>query len=502
MKKRMLVEQDPHQTRIAILEDDRVAEILVENRRRKSLVGAIFKGRVTRVLPGMQAAFVHVGLERDAFLYVADAQPGDSDATLAAAVGEAPEAEPEGPGEGASIEDLVVQGEEILVQVRKDPLSHKGARVTTQIALPSRYLVLLPGSSHLGISRRIEDEVERARLRELLVELKPEGAGLIVRTEAEGCSRSDLEPDLEALLEEWHSISVRAEEETAPVSLHRDLELGLRAVRDVFGEDFAEVRVDAAEVRDAVVGFLDASGSGLSDRVLLDEGPGRLFQRFGVDREIEASLESRVWLRSGGYLVIHPTEALVAIDVNTGRFVGGASLEETVLRTNLEAVEEVVRQIRLRDLGGILVIDFIDMEDQTHRDRVFAALERELEKDRARTRVLNISEFGLVELTRKRSRTNLRSLLTEPCPICSGSGRVRRTSSVCLDLRRAVLQHLDRPAAGGGTRLMLRVHPEVAAALADGEKAVLDEIEALCGDRVVLRSDPGLRREHFDVVEL
>ncbi|MEE2778557.1 MAG: Rne/Rng family ribonuclease [Acidobacteriota bacterium] len=503
----MLVEQDPFQTRIAVLEDDRVAEILVENRRARSLVGGIFKGRVTRVLPGMQAAFVYIGLDRDAFLYVRDAMSGDADATLEAATGEEPRTDggtrDAGEGDPApSIEDLVQQGEEILIQVRKEPLAHKGARVTTQIALPSRFMVLLPGSTHVGVSRRIEAGAEKSRLRALAEELKPTGAGLIVRTEAFGCEREDLAHDVESLLGVWEGLAQQAKEAPAPSQLHHDLDLELRAVRDLVADDFGEVVVGSEALRQTLASFLEENREDLASRVRYDSA-GRLFHRFGVDKEIEASLQSRVWLRSGGYLVVHPTEALVAIDVNTGRFVGKSSLEDTILKTNLEAVREVVRQIRLRDLGGIIVIDFIDMEQQVNRDQVFAALEGELAKDRSRTRVLNISEFGLVELTRKRSRSNLRSLLTEPCSICTGSGRVRRPSSVCLDLRRAVVNRLgDNGRPAGALRLMLRVHPDVAAALEEGDRAVLNEIERLCGDEVVVQGDAALRREHFDVVEL
>jgi ribonuclease G len=489
MNKRMLVERDRHQTRIALLEDERVAEIFLEDRGESSVVGGIYKGRVSRVLPGMQAAFVSVGLERDAFLYVADADPGGWRESNGANGGEAA-SEP-------SIDEILAPGQELLVQVRKEPRSRKGARVTAQIALPGRFVVLLPGSQHLGVSRRIEDDAERERLRGLLESIRPDDAGMIARTEAEGLGVEDMAADLEALKVAWAEVSARAADTRAPAPVHRDGEMLERVVRDIFREDVDEVRVDDAEVRDEIVEWLSKSHPERIERVKLD-GEGRLFERFEIDKQIVAALNSRVWLRSGGYLVIHPTEALVAIDVNTGRFVGRNNLEDTIFHTNLEAVSEIVRQIRLRDLGGILVVDFIDMNEQAHRDEVLAALQKELAKDRSRTRVSGFSEFGLVEMTRKRSRSNLRSQLTEVCDCCSGSGRVRTVRAVCLDLRRVALRRL-RYRQGG---LALAVHPDVALALEHEQRAVLAEIEESCAGAVVLRPEADRRREHFDVVEL
>jgi ribonuclease G len=507
IKKTMLIERDPHQTRIAVLENDRLAEVSLERHRRRGLVGNLYKGRVTRVLPGMQAAFVDLGLERDAFLYVSDAlvddemgddggrsereppQPlGDEDGGVVAAVAAAP-----------SIVDVLKAGQEIVVQVRKDALSGKGARVSAHVTLPSRYLVLLPGSSHLGISRRIQDEAERDRLRQLLHDLQPPGAGLIARTEAEGRSHEDLAADVAFLTALWSTIERRATTARAPSLLHGDVGLALRAARDIFGADFESLWVDSEELYEEVVEFLAPSQPELVARVQLDERETGLFERFGVDKELAAALESKVWLRSGGYLVIHPTEALVAIDVNTGKFVGRDSLEETIFRTNLEAVREIVRQVRIRDLGGIIVLDLIDMETEAHRQAVFAALEAELEKDRARTRVLNISEFGLVELTRKRSRSDLLSQLQEPCPYCRGSGRLKSISTLCLELRREVLKH-RRPSPRSG--LLVRAHPELVAALEGEERAILDDLEGRLGGKVLLRGDPQLHHEQFDVLEL
>ena len=503
VKKTLLIERDPHQTRVAVLENDRLAELALERHRQRGLVGNLYKGRVTRVLPGMQAAFVDLGLERDAFLYVSDALVEDDGTTASVALEELDSEGDDEDGndtERPSIVDLLKQGQEIVVQVRKDPLAGKGARVSAHITLPSHYVVLLPASAHLGISRRIQEENERARMRQILVQTKPASSGLIARTEAEGATFEDVAADVSYLESVWAGIERRAAAARAPSLLHGDLSLAMRACRDIFGADFDAMWVDGEELYEEVVEFLAHNQPELVSRVRLDAQETGLFQRFGVNKEIASALESKVWLRSGGYLVINPTEALVAIDVNTGKFVGRDSLEETIYRTNLEAVREIVRQIRIRDLGGIIVIDLIDMEEPAHRDAVFALLEAELERDRSRTRVLNISEFGLVELTRKRSRSDLLTQLASSCPYCGGSGRVKSIGTICLDLRREVLEHRRRAPRGGGH--LVRAHPEVVEALEGEERAVLQELETRLGAKVLLRSDSQLHHEQFDLLDL
>jgi len=501
---KMLVESDPHQTRIAVLEDDRLTEIFVERHRHRGLVGNVYKGRVTRVLPGMQAAFVDIGLERDAFLYV-------SDVVEEVGPGELEIAEDEEAGEGGdgaphegqpSIADLLRGGQEIIVQVVKDPLPNKGARITTHVTLPGRYLVLLPTVRHLGVSRRIDEEGERERLVGLLRRLAEERgleAGLIVRTIGEGREPAAFASDLEYLETLWERVTGRAAQVGAPTLLHRDLDLALRVVRDLLSAEFGVLLVDGEETYQRIVEFLDQVQPALVGRVKLYRQDGNLFDQFGIEEQVEDALKSKVWLKSGGYIVINPTEALVAIDVNTGRFVGRTNLEDTVLRTNLEAVREVVRQIRLRDLGGIIVIDLIDMVEREHRDQVFSRLEEELSRDRAKTKVLSISEFGLVEITRKRSRANLERLLTQPCPYCGGRGRIQGITTICLRLRRELLAWRHR---AGGSELLLRVHPEIASALQLEERAILEEVERTLGTRVLLQSDPELHRERFDVTEV
>ena len=381
----------------------------------------------------------------------------------------------------------------------KDPLPSKGARISTHVTLPGRYLVLLPTVRHFGVSRRIDDETERARLLGLLAELPPPAAGLIVRTVGEERGREEFAADLAYLEGLWQRIGDRANRVSAPTLLHRDLDLAVRVIRDVLNHDFSIIWVDGEETYERIVEFLDQVQPGLVAKVKLYRQEATLFEQFGIESQIEAALRSKVWLKSGGYIVINPTEALVAIDVNTGRFVGQRNLEDTVLRTNLEAVSEIVRQIRLRDLGGIIVIDLIDMVEQTHRDEVFATLGEELKRDRAKTKMLSISEFGLVEITRKRSRANLERLLTQPCPYCAGSGRIKAVSTICLNLRREVLR-LYRGRVQ--SELLLRVHPEVASALQGEEQAIFDELERSLGTHLLLQSDAELHHERFDVTEV
>jgi len=499
MTLKMLIESDPHQTRIAVLEDDRLTEIFVERHRHRGLVGNVYKGRVTRVLPGMQAAFVDVGLERDAFLYVSDVA-GDVEVMEELEI-EEPRNHDDPPahhGPAPSIDELLKPGQEIIVQVVKDPLPNKGARISTHVTLPGRYLVLLPTVRHFGVSRRIEDEAERERLLGVLGQLSTNG-GLIVRTVGEGKGPEEFESDLAYLSRLWDKIRQRAGKVSAPTLLHQDLDLALRVVRDLLRQDFSVLWVDGEETYERIVEFLDQVQSSLVGKVKLFRQGSTLFEQFGIEDQIEAALKSKVWLRSGGYIVINPTEALVAIDVNTGRFVGQSNLEDTVLQTNLEAVQEIVRQIRLRDLGGIIVIDLIDMVELEHREEVFASLESELKKDRAKTKMLNISEFGLVEITRKRSRANLERLLTQTCPYCSGRGRIKSLTTICLNLRKELLNQRSR---AGQTELLLRVHPEVARALQQEERAILDELQRSLGVHILLQSDPELHHERFNVVEV
>ncbi len=495
---KMLVASDPHETRIAVLEDDLLTEIFVERPRHQGLVSNVYKGRVTRVLPGMQAAFVDIGLDRDAFLYVSDVETEDAGGADDLELAD-DEAEDVPPQAQRSIDELLKQGQELIVQVVKDPLPNKGARITTHVTLPGRYLVLLPTVRHYGVSRRIEEDAERERLITLVEAMGAGRGGLIVRTVGEGKGREEFEADLGYLAKLWTSIQSRAAKAAAPSLLHQEQDVALRTVRDLFSHEFSVLWVDGEETYERIVEFLDQVQPSLVTRVKLYSQDPPLFERFGIESQIEAALRSKVWLKSGGYIVINPTEALVAIDVNTGRFVGKSNLEETVLKTNLEAIGEIVRQIRLRDLGGIIVLDLIDMTEEEHRNQVFAALAAELRKDRAKTKVLSISEFGLVEITRKRSRTNLERLLTQACPYCQGSGRVKAVETICLNLRREVLKNRELAFEG---QLLLRVNPDVGHALLGDERAILTELEHALGSEILIQTDPALHHERFDIVRV
>jgi len=497
VRKELLVNVTPPETRVALMEDGRVVEVFHERRGHRGLVGNVYLGRVHRVLPGMQAAFVSIGLDRDAFLYVEDALPPsvdqDGDDTAVRAL-------PEG-GDGAGvdrprIDDLVKEGQEIVVQVTKDPISGKGPRVTAGLSLAGRTLVYLPSVREIGISRRIVDEAERERLRALLEELP--GGGLIARTAAEGEGAPEIAADFQYLKNLADHIQRQAEKATAPALLHRELDLALRVSRGLVSTDFAAIRVDDEATSGRLVEFLTAVAPPVVRAVELWTEDRPLFEAFGVEAEIERALDSRVDLPSGGSLVIQQTEALVAIDVNTGKFVGKDALEDTVFAANVEAVPEIARQIRLRDLGGLLVIDFIDMSEAGHRRDIFERFEAELARDRARTRILQLSDFGLVEVTRQRSRGNLEKILTRACPCCSARGRVRTDLTLALDLRRELLRPpiLFTP----GETIRVRVPPSLARLLAEEERNILEDVQERLGADLEILPDPTLKPEEYEIL--
>ena len=495
MRREILVEATPPETRVAVTEDGRAVEVFHERRHRRGLVGNVYLGRVHRVLPGIQAAFVSIGLDRDAFLYVEDVLPRavDLDADAEAEESSLSEREASRP----RIDDLVKEGQEIVVQVTKDPLSGKGPRVTANLSLPGRALVYLPRVREAAVSRRITDEAERERLRKILEALPGEG-GFIARTAAQGGLPEDFEADRRYLTELASHIAKKAEQGTAPLLLHRELDLALRVVRDLATEEVAVVRVNDEAAHARLSEFLAAVAPAMRSRLELDSGAPPLFERFGVESEIENALQSHVLLPSGGTVVIHQTEALVAIDVNTGKFVGKDALEDTVFETNLEAIPEIARQIRLRDLGGLLVVDFIDMLEPAHRRQVFERFEAELAKDRARTRVLQISDFGLVEITRQRSRGNLERTLTRPCPDCGGSGRVKTDLSVALDVRRAVEK--AAPLYASGETIRVKVRPSFIRLIEEDEPELFGDLQERLGVKIELVSDPALPPAGFEIL--
>lgn len=490
------------ETRVAVLDNGLLTDLHLERRRRRSIVGNVYKGVVTNVLPGMQAAFVDLGLGKDAFLYAGDftarlpdverAMLGEEDEGDVE-LDETPERERR---EAVPIEDLVRRGQEVLVQVAKESLGTKGARVTSFVSLPGRYLVFMPQAGHIGVSRRIRDPQERDRLRKLVQALRRGPGGFIVRTAAEGRGEEEFRADVEFLQRLWQQIQARFATAPAPSCLHEEGDLIFRVVRDLFTPDVEEVLVDAEEEYARALEYARSLVPALAHRVRLYTGSVPIFEARGIEKELDRALRRKVWLKSGGYLVIDQTEALVSIDVNSGKYVGKRDFEETVLKINLEAAAEVVRQMRLRDLGGIIIIDFIDMEREDHRQQVFRALKRALAEDKARTNVLEISELGLVEMTRKRVRQGLHALLTERCPTCKGSGVVRSTAAIAAEIVRRVQAAADV----GGQEVLVRVHPDLAAYLQEEEAEGLERLQRRLGRRVTIQAASGLQKDEYEIV--
>jgi ribonuclease G len=493
MTKDLIVSSTPQETKVALLEDGVVSEIFIEREAHRGVVGNIYKGRVSRVLPGMQSAFVELGLERDAFLYVDDVVEELDENLLT------PEEQGGNGQRHGSIEDRLREGQDVVVQVVKEPLGTKGARITTHVSLPGRYLVYMPTVEHVGVSRKIVDDEERRRLKAMLKEIRLErgGGGFIARTAGLGHTREDFARDARYLGRTWDEVRAVAGRERPPTLLHRELTLVQRLLRDLLSEDIASIRLDHAREYQRTLDLVTELQPELAPRVRLWNGGAHILEEFGVASELERALRSKVWLASGGYIVINQTEALVAIDVNTGRYTGKARLEETILETNVEAVKEVVRQIRLRDLGGIIVVDFIDMEERKSRQKVMAALEQELRRDRSPSKVLSVNEFGLVILTRKRVKQSLERTLCQPCPYCVGSGMIKSVTTVCSEIYDEV-RKLSEDMKGHA--FLLRVNPEVARALAGPEAAVLRDLSTLVGHEIQVHGDPLLHQEQFDVV--
>ena len=635
MIKEMVVTATPLETKVAILENDEIAELYIERNLHRGILGNIYKGRVTKVLPGMQSSFVNVGLEKDAFLYVSDfiedseeyekvisdaeekvvdalekveetekparrprrsrwkdrgrdrplakaavilptdpdireqwslgaetereteavvgpfssipapsnleTHSSDADSMDPAAAGEgvaprdsaslrddgkvAPLAqEKSGPRSGAtrrrgtgarhkrytaarhrrtdqqSIGDMLREGQEILVQVAKEPIAKKGARVTSHIALPGRYLVYMPTVDHVGVSRKIGSEAERMRLRDVILKQRAQfPGGVIIRTAAEEHSEEDIVSDLTYLVRLWEDIRSRSEKSTAPALIHGELNLVQRILRDQFSFEYTAIRVDDEEEYARVIEFVDKIYPNLVHRVKLYTKETDIFDDYGVNAEVDKLIQPKIWLKSGGYIVINQTEALVSIDINTGKFVGrGTSLEETITRTNIEAVKEIIRQLRLRDLGGIIVIDFIDMDERKNRRRVMEALFQEISHDKAPSKILEFNEFGLVAITRKRTKQSLERTLCQPCNYCSGSGLVKSVATTCYNIYHEFEKMKDQVTNGG--EIMIRVHPEVARAFRESASVVLGEIHRLVHSNVAVKSDSSLHIEHYNIV--
>ncbi len=502
----LVINAASHETRIAMIENGTITELYIERSREKGIVGNIYKGRVIRVLPGMQAAFVDIGLEKAAFLYVADVfdaieeyeslldsggkkdhEPGDEQET-----GPHAEYRPLHP-----IEDLLQEGQELLVQISKEPLGTKGARITSHISLPGRHLVYMPTVDHIGISRRIEDEEERERLRDVVERLKQPGTGYIVRTVSEGKSEEDLIADIQYLSVLWSEISNRKDKAAVPSLLHSDLDVVQKVVRDIVTEQVDKIVVDSMPDYDRIVQFISTFASNMKYAIELYDEEEPIFDHYGLEVEISRALGRKVWLKSGGYIIIEQTEALTAIDVNTGRFVGKHNLEDTILKTNLEAVKEIAYQLRLRNIGGIIIIDFIDMEKEVNREKVFGALEEALKADKSKTNILKISELGLVEMTRKRVRESIGRMMCEPCTYCEGRGYIKSKTTICHEIFRELRREmLDIR----GTKATVTVHPLVADLLYDEERRGLEELEKKFKKRITVRAKPGFHQEQFEIL--
>ncbi len=484
--KEILINITPQETRVAILENGMLHELYIERSRSRGLVSNVYKGRVARVLPGMEAAFIEVGLERAAFLHVSDMagyskQNGNDDAVVA-----------------PQIERLLRQGQELLVQVIKDPLGTKGARLTTNITIPSRYLVFMPNSENIGVSSRIEDEAERERLKTMLLsqtDLK-KGVGYILRTAAEIASADSIARDINYLNRQWDHINAAADVEAGNV-VHKDLPLHLRTLRDMVDDDLEKIRVDSRESYVAMLEFATTYVPEVKEKIEHYPGERPIFDLHGIEDEIHKGLDRKVHLKSGGYLIIDQTEAMTTVDVNTGAYVGSRNLEETIFKTNLEAAQATARQLRLRNLGGIIILDFIDMNEEEHKRQVIRALEKALDKDHARTHVCDVSSLGLVEMTRKRTRESLEHVLCGTCPTCEGRGSIKTAETVCYEIFREILREARQFDA---KELLVLASQEVVDLLVDEESASLAELEDFIDTPIRFQAESMYTQEQYDVV--
>lgn len=487
MKEEILINATAREVRAAVVCDGVVQELLIERASRSSLLGNIYKGRVSRVLPGMQAAFVDIGLDKAAFLHASDIRvPGNS--------------EVDG-GRAPDIRQLVNEGDSLVVQVLKEPIGTKGARLTAFITIPSRCLVMLPGSPGVGISSRIEDDSARDRLRALMTEMVPAGAahGWIVRTAAESAESMTLRDDFLFLQRVWGNIVNASARVSGVARLHADLPLAIRAIRDLAHHRVERVRVDSEECYLSMREFARQFMPELHDIIELYDGQRPVFDLYAIEEEIERALDKKIVLKSGGHLVIEQTEAMTTIDVNTGAYVGRSNLDETIFRTNLEAAAAIARQLRLRNLGGIIIIDFIDMLQANHREQVLQALATALASDSARNQISQVSPLGLVEMTRKRTRESLEHVLCEPCNVCSGHGHIKTPETVCYEIFREILrQHRQFPFG----ELVILAHDNVIGMLLDEESGTLAELEVLTGRPLRLQAQNMSTQDSFEVVPL
>ena len=502
----ILINASAGETRVALLEQGIFSELHIEREGERSVTGAVALGRVTRVLPGMQAAFVDIGLAKAAFLYVGDYldESGQLSSEGSDDDDEAPRPRRQRGRNGngrppPKIDTLLREGQEIVVQVAKDPIGTKGARITSHVSIAGRHLVLTPWSQRVGVSRRIESDRERRRLRDVVSRVRPPDLGFIIRTAGEAAHDADIEADVRYLASVWDEIQVRKLEVSAPALLYSELSLPLRVIRDMANSKTRRIVVDDKKVYDEMKDFLSRFVADPKPRLEHYHGSLPIFDHFGIESRIDENLGKKVWLKSGGYLVIDQSEALTAIDVNTGRFVGKRDLEETVFKTNLEAVQEVVYQLRFRNIGGLIIIDLIDMESTENRELVYRALQEALRQDKAKSNILKISELGLVEMTRKRTRENLVQQLCAPCSYCAGRGYVLSRESVANKVLREIRKDLPR---FSGRQIALSVNPQVAEVLLGPARKALAALAEELGREIEIRARPGQHQEQFEVTAL
>ncbi len=484
MSEEILINVTPPETRVAVIENGVLQELIIERSRQRGLVGNIYKGEVCRVLPGMQAAFVDIGLSRAAFLHLSDLCSKDL--------------EKKG---SANIESYLHEGQHIVVQVTKDPIGTKGARLTTEISIPSRFQVYMPYANNCGVSQRIECDAERARLRTCLESFREKNqcGGFIARTAAECVEEAVLYSDMTFLLKLWTTISESINSAQPKQFIHKDLPLSVRTLRDLYKEGIERVRVDSKETYLKLIEFAKIFVPDIVDVIEHYTGECPVFDIYSVEEEIQRALDRKVMLKSGGHLVFDQTEAMTTVDVNTGSYVGGRNLEETIFKTNLEAAQTISRQLRLRNLGGIIIIDFIDMQSQEHRKQVLQALERHLEKDNAKTKITEVSTLGLVEMTRKRTRESLEHILCEPCSACGGRGVLKTAETVCLEIFREIIREVRQYKV---RKLMVLASNEVVEMLLDEEADMLAELEAFLNIQIKFRAEGEYNQEQYDVVLL
>ena len=494
----ILINATSYENRIALVENGNLREFHLDRISERGLIGNIYLGRVVRVLPGIDAAFVDIGLERTAFLYVEEALHLFSDSYQ-----RLPSThklyQPPAPQLSTPpiISDILRENQEILVQIAKEPIGSKGARLTCNITLPCRNLVFMPLTDHIGISRKIEDETTRQLLRDKIEDLRPPGTGFIMRTVAENIGNEELEADMEFLLLLWDEILGKANKSKTPNLIYKDLDIILRAVRDFFTEDTNELVIDNQEVYEQLLSYAKTFAPQLQDKISYYDSDIPLFEYYGVEADINSALDKKVWLRSGGYIVIEPTEALTVIDVNSGRYVGAADLAETIFKTNMEAVREIARQLRLRNLGGIIIIDFIDMENEQHREDLYTVFQEAMRDDKSKVNILKLSEFGLVQMTRKRLSESLPQMMCEPCLYCGGEGFIKSRRTICHEIFRKITRDARKI---GGSHVTIKVHPHIADMMLNEESYTIELLEQKTGKRFTIIPVPDMHIKRYDVI--